>query len=343
MVEKLYRVGLVGATGLVGREILKTLEDRGFPVQALYLWASSKSAGETIHCFDQDWQVQELRADSFKNQDLDFVFFSGGGNVSAEYGELAAQAGAIVIDNSSHFRMDPNVPLVVPEVNPEALATRPRKGIIANPNCSTIQMMLPLQALHEAVGIERVIVSTYQSVSGAGAEAIEELRKQVGDLFSGKEVQKSKFPHQIAFNCLPQIDVFFENGMTKEEMKMILESRKIMGLPELKITATAVRVPVFIGHSESINVDLKEDCGLEEVREILSSFPGVEVWDDTGNSLYPTAFDVAGRDEVFVGRLRKDDTVSHGLHLWVVSDNLRKGAALNAVQIAELSKKREWI
>jgi len=342
MSETQYNVGIVGATGLVGSEMIQVLEDRNFPVGELYLWASERSAGAELEFQSRKIKVEELNKLSFSSKKLDFVLFAGGGGVSAEYAPLAADTGAIVIDNSSHFRLQTGVPLVVPEVNPEAVENCKETGIIANPNCSTIQMVVALQPLHEAAGIKRVIVSSYQSVSGAGSEALDEMQQQVSDLFAGKEIKNEVFPHQIAFNCIPHIDVFFEDGFSKEEMKMILETRKIMNLPDLKITATAVRVPVFISHAESINIEFNSAITADEAREVLENAPGVIVWDDPKEKLYPTPFEVAGQDEVFVGRVRQDKSTENALHLWVVADNLRKGAATNAIQIAETCIARKF-
>lgn len=328
------RIGIVGATGLVGSEIVKVLVERQFPVTQLKLWASQKSAGEKIEAFDESWLVEGLKPGCFDSLALDFVFFAGGGDISAEYAKAAQLTGAVVIDNSSHYRLHQDVPLVVPEVNPEDVPSA-KSCLIANPNCSTIQMLVALKPLHDQYSLKRVIASTYQSVSGAGAQAIDELEKQVGDLYSGKAISKEAFPHQIAFNCLPHIDVFQENGMTKEEMKMILESRKILKLPELKITATCVRVPVFISHAESLNLEFEKPFEVEAAKEVLSRAKGIEVIDRVDELEYPLQAAAAGIDHVQVGRIRRDESVENGLHLWVVADNLRKGAATNAVQIAE--------
>jgi len=330
-----FRVGIVGATGLVGSEILKVMEEREFPVAEAFLFASQKSAGVEIEFQGSELKVEELNSAAFEGKNLDFVLFATDSGLSAEYAPIAADSGAIVIDNSSHFRMDPDVPLIVPEVNAYELERAREHGIIANPNCSTIQMVVCLHALHQVAKLKRVVVSTYQSVSGAGSEALEELEAQVGGLFSGQEARSQVFPKQIAFNCIPHIDVFLENGMSKEEMKMILETRKILNLADLKITATAVRVPVFMSHSESVNVEFESPLDPQKARDLLSATEGVVVLDEPGNRLYPTPFEAAGRDEIFVGRIRRDESVEHGLHLWIVADNLRKGAATNAVQIAE--------
>jgi aspartate-semialdehyde dehydrogenase len=335
------KIGIVGATGVVGREILQVLSERALNIEKLHLWASEKSAGEAIQFKEADYKVELLTESSFDGLGLDFVFFAGGGGVSAEYAPIAADSGAVVIDNSSHFRMDAEVPLVVPEVNPQDVDLARAHGIIANPNCSTIQMVVALKPLHDAFGLKRVIVSTYQSVSGAGADAMEELREQVQQMFQGKEIESRNFSTQMAFNCIPHIDVFMENGFTKEEMKMINETRKIMALSDLKITATAVRVPTFVSHSESLNLEFEKDIDPESARKVLTGAPSISVCDDPKNDFYPTPFMVSGNDLVFVGRIRQDDSVPRGLSLWVVADNLRKGAATNAVQIAEICMDRK--
>jgi aspartate-semialdehyde dehydrogenase len=329
---ELKNVAVVGATGAVGNEMVETLEQRKFPVKNLRLLASANSVGKVVPFMGKDIAVEELTEDSFK--DVEVALFSAGGERSKIFAPHAVKAGAVVIDNSSAFRMDPNVPLVVPEVNAHAI--KRHKGIIANPNCSTIQMVVALYPLHKKAKIKRIVVSTYQSVSGAGQKGIMGLTNQVKALYSFKEVVKKAFPHQIAFNCLPQIDVFNPDGYTKEEQKMIDETRKIMEAPEILVSPTAVRVPVFHSHSESVNVEFETDLSPEEAKEIISKAPGCMLVDDPSNSVYPMAMDAAGKDEVFVGRIRRDETVKHGLNLWVVSDNIRKGAALNAVQIAEL-------
>ncbi len=326
-------VAVVGATGAVGEEMLKVLEERGFPVGKVKLLSSARSAGRLLTFRRTAETVEELGKESFKG--VDIALFSAGGGVSREYAPVAAAAGAVVIDNSSAWRMDPDVPLVVPEVNPDAVGDR-RKGIIANPNCSTIQMVVVLKPLHEAAEMKRVVVSTYQSVSGTGWKAMDELRRQSAAVLADEPVECEVYPHQIAFNVLPHIDVFAEGDYTKEEIKMVRETRKIMGLPELRITATTARVPVFVGHSESVNVEFQRALSPEEARRILFAAPGVAVVDDPAKNEYPLALECGGRDETFVGRIRGDDSVRYGLNLWVVSDNLRKGAATNAVQIAEL-------
>lgn len=329
-----YNIAVAGATGLVGREILKILVERDFPVGEIRLLASERSAGEEIEFKGSDEPVRLLDAEDFEG--VDIGLFSPGASASARYVPVAARAGCVVIDNTSHFRMDPDVPLVVPEVNPHAAAGYTKKNIIANPNCSTIQMVVALKPIHDRFRIKRVVVSTYQAVSGAGSGAMDELRDQVKALFSMGSLEIKAFPHRIAFNCLPHIDVFGEDGYTREEIKMVSETRKILEDDSIKVTATTVRVPVFIGHSESINVETHKPMDPDEVRAILLEAPGVMVVDDPDKNSYPMNIECAERDEVMVGRIRRDETVENGLNMWVVSDNLRKGAALNAVQIAEL-------
>ncbi len=326
-------VAVVGATGLVGEEMVRVLEERRFPVARLLPLASERSVGKVIQFGGRTVDVQTLGPDAFKG--VDVALFSAGGAVSREYGPIAADSGAVVIDNSSTFRMEADTPLVVPEVNPQALDALPRRRIIANPNCSTIQMVVVLKPIHDAAKIKRVVVSTYQSVSGAGKEAIDELTIQTQALLAGRDSESNVFPHRIAFNCLPQIDVFRPDGYTKEEHKMIWETCKIMEDPSIKVTATTVRVPVYYGHSESVNIETERPLSAETARTLLERAPGVAVVDDPAELLYPLASESAGRDEVFVGRLRGDPTVPHGLNCWIVSDNIRKGAATNAVQIAE--------
>jgi len=335
---KTYNVAVAGATGAVGNEMIATLEQRNFPVNNLVLLASSRSVGKTLTFKGQDIKVQELKEDSFK--DIQIGLFSPGGAVSQRFAPIAAAHGCVVIDNTSAFRMDPDVPLVVPEVNEHAIKDYTKKGIIANPNCSTIQMVVVLKPLHDIAKIKRVVVSTYQSVSGTGQKAIFELEQQVLAIYNQKPIEKKVYPHQIAFNCLPHIDSFLDNGYTKEEMKMVNETKKIMEDYSIKVTATTVRVPVFYGHSESVNIEFEKDITPEEAREILKNAPGVKVIDDPSKNLYPLAIDAAGKDETFVGRIRRDDTVPHGLNMWIVADNIRKGAALNAVQIAEVLIKK---
>ena len=329
-----YNVAIVGATGAVGEQMREVLEERQFPIGELRLLASERSGGQFLPFNGRQLRVGVLNEESFEN--IDIGLFSAGGAVSAKFAPLAVGAGALVIDNTSHFRMEPDVPLVVPEVNSSEIAGYNRRGIIANPNCSTIQLVVALKPIHEAVRLKRVVVSTYQSVSGAGRKAMEELSQQVGALFNGKDLKKEKFPHQIAFNCIPHIDVFMEGGYTKEEWKMIHETRKILGEPALPVTATTVRVPVFCGHSESVNVETVVKLSAAETKKILREAPGVLVADEPENNIYPMPIDATGKDATYVGRIREDDSVQNGLNLWVVADNLRKGAALNAVQIAEI-------
>ncbi len=328
-----YKVAVVGATGAVGREMLKVLEQRNFPVSEIKLLASERSAGKKLKFKGEEVVVEKLTPESFKG--IDIALFSAGGERSKQFAPEAVKRGAVVIDNSSAFRMEPDVPLVVPEVNPEDVEWH--KGIIANPNCSTIQMVVVLKPLHDVSRIKRVVVATYQAVSGAGAMAIEELIEQTKAILENKEPpQPKKIPKRIAFNCVPHIDKFFPNLYTREEIKMINETKKIMHDENIKVSPTCVRVPVFIGHSEAINIEFESPISVETAREVLSKAPGVKVIDNPENLEYPTPIDVAGKDEVLVGRIRKDETVENGLNLWVVGDNLRKGAALNAVQIAEL-------
>ena len=324
---KKLNVAIVGVTGNVGRTFLKVLEERNFPVAKLYPMASKKSAGNKINFQGQEWEVEELTENSF-DKDIDIALFSAGGSISEKYAPIAQKNGVIVIDNSSAWRMDENVPLVVPEVNPEDV--KKHNGIIANPNCSTIQAVVALKPLHDAFGIKRIVYSTYQAVSGSGVKGIKDLEEGI------KGNKNELYPHPIAYNCLPHIDVFLENGYTKEEMKMVLETQKILGDDSLRITATAVRVPVVNGHSESVNIEFEKPFELDKVREILQNAQGVIVVDDVANNKYPLAVDAAGTDEVYVGRIRRDFSLDNGLNLWVVADNIRKGAATNTVQIAEL-------
>lgn len=322
-----YNVAIVGATGMVGRKFIDVLQERNFPISNLYLFASSKSKGTRIDFKGSTYEVEELKEENIKNKKIDFALFSAGGDVSKAFAPVFASYGAVVIDNSSAWRMDPEVPLVVPEVNPEDI--KMNKGIIANPNCSTIQAVVALKPLYDKYGISRIVYSTYQAVSGAGMRGYT-------DLLEGyKGTPPKKFSHPIAGNVLPHIDVFTDNGYTKEEMKMVNETRKILHDDALRITATTVRVPVFYGHSESINVELKKDFIIEDVFEIYKNANGIILKDDVKNEVYPMPIDAAGRDEVYVGRIRRDFSVEHGLNLWVVADNIRKGAASNAVQIAE--------
>lgn len=326
-----YTVAVVGATGAVGTEMIQVLEERDFPVGELVPLASARSEGNEVMFRGQTLPVKVLEHNSFEG--VDVALFSAGAGVSKEFGPMAVKAGAVVVDNSSAWRMDPTVPLVVPEVNIHALSGH--QGLIANPNCSTIQMVVALKPLHDAVQIKRIIVTTFQSVSGTGKDAMEELIDQSRQLLSFGEAKVSVYPHQIAFNCLPHIDDFLPNGYTKEEMKMVNETRKILGESSLPITSTTVRVPVFICHAESVNIETEQKLSANDARAILSAAPGIQVYDDPSRNLYPLPIDVAGTDAVFVGRVREDESVTHGLNLWIVADNLRKGAALNAVQIAE--------
>jgi len=326
-----YVVAVAGATGAVGREMIEILEERKFPVSELVPLASERSEGERIEFNGKKWTVKKLTSDAFKG--VDIALFSAGAERSLEFAPAAVRSGSIVIDNSSAFRMDPKVPLVVPEVNAHVIDKH--TGIIANPNCSTICMVVALKPIHDAAKIKRIVVTTFQSVSGTGKNAIDELASQTVALLNFRDVETKVYPHQIAFNCLPHIDAFLDNGYTKEEMKIVNETKKIMEDDSIAVTATAVRVPVFRCHSESVNVELEKKLSANEVRAILSEAPGVIVFDDPKKNLYPLAIDVAGKDETYVGRIREDDSIPNGINLWIVSDNLRKGAALNAVQIAE--------
>lgn len=324
----MYNVAIVGATGNVGRKFLEILAERNFPIQDLYLFASKRSAGKKLKFKDADYIVEETCIENIKNKKIDFALFSAGGDTSLEFAPIFSSYGAVVIDNSSAWRMDKNVPLVVPEVNPEDLEWH--NGIIANPNCSTIQAMVPLKALNDKYGVERIVYSTYQAVSGAGVQGINDLEDGL------KGIEPKKFPYPIAGNCLPHIDVFLDNGYTKEEMKMIEETRKILHCPDLKITATTVRVPVLNSHSESINIELKNSYELSDVVKLFEATKGLTVYDNIKDLKYPTPLSISGKDDVYVGRIRRDFSLENGLNLWVVADNIRKGAALNAVQIAEV-------
>jgi aspartate-semialdehyde dehydrogenase len=334
-----YKVAIVGATGLVGQEFIKVLEQRKFPVSSIKLYASDRSAGKKLFFGHQEIVVEETGNDSFNH--IDIALFSAGAEISRHFSPIAAKAGALVIDNSSAFRMEPAIPLVVPEVNPEDIKLH--NGIIANPNCSTIQMVVALYPLHKVNPIKRIIVSTYQAVAGTGAAAMEELSTQARQILDGHNVIPHVYPHQIAFNLLPEIDVFLDNGYTKEEWKMVEETRKIMHAEEIAISATCVRVPVFIGHSEAVTIEFSHPMNSEDARSILAQAPGVKVLDDPNVSLYPQPWLSAGSDDVFIGRIRMDSSNSNCLVMWVVADNLRKGAALNAVQIAEEAARRELV
>lgn len=330
---KLWSVAVVGATGAVGNQMIECLEERNFPVGKIKYLASARSAGQVLEFKGKPVVVEELTHSSFEG--VEIALFSAGGSRSEEFCPCAAQAGAVCIDNSSAWRMDPDVPLVVPEVNPHAIAQYTRKGIIANPNCSTIQMVVALKPLHDYAQIKRIVVSTYQAVSGTGKKAIDELRVQTGELLNGRPAESHVYPHRIAFNCLPHIDSFGPNGYTKEEMKMVNETKKIMEA-DIRTTATTVRVPVFYGHSESVNIETERKITVEKAWELLRNAPGVRLVDDVANKVYPMPLDAAGQDLTYVGRVREDESIENGLNLWVVADNIRKGAATNAVQIAEI-------
>jgi aspartate-semialdehyde dehydrogenase len=324
---KKINVALVGATGMVGRTFLKILEERDFPIDNLYLFSSKKSAGSTVNFKGKNYVVEELTETSF-DKDIQIALFSAGGDTSTKFAPIATSKGVIVVDNSSAWRMDPNVPLVVPEVNPEEVKNH--NGIIANPNCSTIQAVVPLKPLHDAYTIKRIVYSTYQAVSGSGMKGTKDLEEGI------KGNQNTFYPHQIAYNCLPHIDVFTENGYTKEEIKMINETKKILNDYNLKITATTARIPVLNSHSESINVEFEKEFEIKDITKILENSPGVVVVDNPSKNEYPMALTSSGNDDVFVGRIRRDYSIDNGINMWVVADNIRKGAATNAVQIAEL-------
>ncbi|MBI3378475.1 MAG: aspartate-semialdehyde dehydrogenase [Nitrospirae bacterium] len=326
-----YIVAVVGATGAVGNEMIATLEQRNFPVEKLRLFASERSEGKTLEFQGNEIPVENLNESSFKG--IDIALFSAGAERSKTWAPVAAKSGCVVVDNSSQWRMDPEVPLVVPEVNSHDLKWH--KGIIANPNCSTIQMVVVLKPIHDAAKIKRVVVTTFQSVSGTGKKAMDELLQQTTDILNFKEVKCNVYPHQIAFNVLPHIDKFLENGYTKEEMKMVHETIKIMGDDSIRLTTTTVRVPVFRCHAESLNIETEKKITPNEVRAVLSKSPGIVVFDAPEKNIYPLPVDVAGKDETYVGRIREDESIDNGINMWIVADNLRKGAALNAVQIAE--------
>lgn len=337
--DRQFNIAVVGATGAVGETILNILEERDFPVGELYPLASARSSGQFITFKEQSYEVKDLATFDFSGCDI--ALFSAGGSISEEFAPIAAKSGAVVIDNTSHFRYDDDVPLVIPEVNPEKIGEYTKKGIIANPNCSTIQMLVALKPLHDEVGIEKINVATYQAVSGSGKKAVSELISQCGELLNGRPVKPDVYPEQIAFNVIPHIDVFLDNGYTKEEMKMVWETKKILGDDRVIVNPTAVRVPVLYGHSEAIHVTCKYDISVKEVKALLKNAAGVKVIDNSKKAKYPTAINVAtGKNEVFVGRIRQDLEDSRAINLWVVSDNIRKGAALNAVQIAEIVAKQ---
>lgn len=324
---KKLNVAIVGASGMVGRKILEILEERNFPINKLFLFASSRSSGKTISFANRDHQIEELSVESFSN-DIDIAFFSAGSSVSLKYAPIAASKGVTVIDNSSAFRMDNDIPLVIPEVNPKDINNH--KGIISNPNCSTIQAVVALKPLHDNYKVKRVIFSTYQAVSGSGVNGINDLKR------SSAGEENKFYPYPIANNCLPHIDSFEENGYTKEEMKMINETKKILHDDSIKITATTVRVPVYYSHSESVNIEFENEFDINTLKNILKKSPGIEVLDNPDNNIYPLALEAAGKDKVYVGRIRRDYSINNGINIWIVADNIRKGAATNAVQIAEL-------
>ena len=328
-----YVMAILGATGAVGKETLEILEERKFPLQSLRLFASKRSAGGTLSCQGKEWKVEELTPES-SFEGVDFALISATDAISREYGQRLGAAGVVVIDDSGVFRMESDVPLVVPEVNAQALRSMPR-GIVAIPNCTTTPLVMALKPLHEAVGVKRVVVTTFQSVSGTGAAAMDELIDQTKALMAFRDVKAEVYPYQIAFNLLPHIGLFNDGGDCSEEVKIAKETRKILGAPALRVTATTVRVPVLRCHSEAINVELERPLKANEARAALAAMPGVIVYDDPMKKLYPMPLDATGKDEVFIGRVREDESIANGLNLWVVSDNLRKGAALNAIQIAE--------
>ena len=334
-VSKKVDVAVVGATGAVGEAMLEILHQRQFPVGKVYALASARSAGTTVDFGNRSLMVEDLATFDFSK--VQVGLFSPGASVSKEYAPIAAAAGCVVIDNTSQFLYDDDIPLVVPEVNPDAIADYKNRGIIANPNCSTIQMMVALKPIYDAVGIERINVATYQAVSGTGKPAMDELARQTADLLNGRSIQKAVYPKQIAFNVLPHIDVFEENGYTKEEMKMVWETKKIMGDESIVVNPTAVRVPVFYGHSEAVHIETRDKITAEDAKKLFTDFDGIELMDSHEDGGYPTAVsDASGQDPVYVGRVREDISHPRGLNLWVVADNVRKGAALNSVQIAEV-------
>ncbi len=334
---RLFNVAVAGATGAVGNQMITCLEERDFPVKEITFLASSRSAGKKLKFRGDQVVVQEMTEDSFEG--IDIALFSAGGSTSERFAPFAARAGCVVIDNSSAWRMDPDVPLIVPEVNPHAIARYTNKGIIANPNCSTIQMVVPLAPIHRQAGIKRIVVSTYQAVSGTGKKAIDELFNQTRAMINFLDYKTEVYPHRIAFNCLPHIDVFLDNGYTKEEMKMVHETRKILEDDTIGVTATTVRVPVFFGHSESVNIETHKKMTPAEVKELMEKSPGIKLVDDPSKNVYPLAINAAGIDDTLVGRIREDESIENGINMWIAADNIRKGAATNAVQIAELLAK----
>ena len=334
MVEKKFNVIVAGATGAVGSQMLTCLEEQNFPVNNFKLLASSRSAGKKLKFRNETFVVEEMTKDSFKGYDI--ALFSAGGSTSEKFAPFAAESGCVVVDNSSAWRMDSEVPLVVPEVNPDAVADYKNKGIIANPNCSTIQMVVALNPIYRKYGIKRLVISTYQAVSGSGVNAVKELSEQTKAVMAGKSPKAEVYPHPIAFNALPHIDSFLDSGYSKEEIKMVNETRKILGDDKIMITATAVRVPVFNSHSESVNIETLQHADCDEIREILNNAPGVKVLDDPKNNIYPLPLYASGSDLTFVGRIRQDVSIENGIDIWIVSDNIRKGAATNTVQIGRL-------
>jgi aspartate-semialdehyde dehydrogenase len=337
MGSKNFNLALAGATGAVGNQMITCLEERNFPVNEIKLLASSRSAGRELTFRGQSVRVEEMTEKSFEGMDI--ALFSAGGGTSKHFAPHAAQAGCVVVDNSSAWRMDTEVPLVVPEVNPHAVAGYTTKGIIANPNCSTIQMVVALNPIHRKYGIKRIVVSTYQAVSGTGKKAIDELSDQTRAIMNFQDAEATVYPHRIAFNCLPHIDTFEANGYTKEEIKMVNETRKIMEDDSIQVTATTVRVPVFYGHSESVNIETAKPISADAVKSMLAESPGISVMDDPSQNVYPLPADAAGEDLTFVGRIRDDLSIENGINMWVVADNIRKGAATNTVQIAEILAK----
>ena len=334
MAQKKLNVAVAGATGAVGNQMIRSLEEMDFPIRSVVFLASKRSVGRQLKFKGDLIDVRELKKDSFKG--IDIALFSAGGGTSEIFAPFAFKDGCVVVDNSSAWRMDPEVPLVVPEVNPHAVDRYTRKGIIANPNCSTIQMVVALHPIHRKFRIKRIVVSTYQAVSGTGKKAIDELFDQTRAMINFLDYQKTVYPHRIAFNCLPHIDKFMDNGYTKEEMKMVNETRKIMEDDSIAVTATTVRVPVFFGHSESVNIETHEPVSADEVKTLLQNAPGVKVMDDPAQNVYPLATDAAGQDLTLVGRIRQDESIPNGINMWIVADNIRKGAATNTVQIAKI-------
>ena len=334
MAQKKFNIAVAGATGAVGNQMIRCLEEMNFPANSIQLLASSRSVGRQLRFKGDLVDVKELKENSFKG--VDIALFSAGGGTSEKFAPFAAKDGCVVVDNSSAWRMDPQVPLVVPEVNPHAIAQHTEKGIIANPNCSTIQMVVALNPIHKKYGIKRVVVSTYQAVSGTGKKAIDELFDQTRAIINFLNYETRVYPHRIAFNCLPHIDAFLDNGYTKEEMKMVNETRKIMEDDSIGVTATTVRVPVFFSHCESVNIETIEPVSADDVKVLLENTPGVRVMDDPGKNIYPLAIDAAGQDLTLVGRIRNDESIPNGINMWIVADNIRKGAATNTVQIAQI-------